>query len=903
MLSNRVVYILSFCLIGLLCLTWVGARAAATVIALNPAVTYQTMTGWETYLGSTVWDYKPYLPGFDRALDLAANDLGITRLMLTVHSGTEHPPGYAAQYLEGTINEGVLIRQYAYDIINDNADPFVADLSRFEFGLIDWRMENIVLPFKQKLEARGEKLYLYLSYVDFGESAFEHYQNPQEYAEFMLVLFDHLRTKYGIVPDGINIMNEPDLAGWSATTMGRLVAATGPRLAAAGYIPDFIGPSTTDRGNAVPMFDEMLAVPGAAQWMKYLSYHWYADTGSNSLQAIANRSVQTGVNVLMNEAWRSANDYEALHQDLKVGRVSAWQQDSFKEAQGFYQIDPNTFQVTIRDKTKFLRQYYKYIRPGAKRIGATTSNSVYDPLAFINSDGGYVTVIKAEFAGDFSVENLPAGTYGIFYTTDPARFDVQLPDAVVASGQALSTSIPAEGVITIYRKWPSSMSFSLASNANVSLGTMGVQRPLQVGYARVEGAAAGIALFGFRRNNVLVSEAGVPAVRPIASGRIYAETAGTVRTGLAIANPNTQDAVVSYYFTDAQGQNFGSGSTTIRANRQIAAFLDEVPFANAAMSPMQPPPASTFTFSSSVPVAAIALRQFVNERRESLMTTLPVADLSDASSSDTVVVPHYAEGGGWTTQVILLNPTDNNLSGNAVFFDPAGANVGTQGYGIPPRSAVVIRRSSSQTTSRTGSVQLVPDGGSSAPVGVSVVSFSNGSVTVTETGVLTLKPDTALNIYAEAGAGLLSAFAFANPQAQPIDIGFTLLGTDGRPMVSGTIPLPANGQKPLFADELPGAGTLPQTFRGMLRITAPAGARVAAIGLRSRYNERGDFLLSTTMPHQDSTSQTELFVPHFAQGGGYNTQFVLLSTPISAAANGLIRFLTQAGQPMTIPVQ
>src|SRR5262245_49837928 len=100
MLSNRIVYILSFCLIALLCLTWVGARAASTVITLNPSVTYQTMTGWETYVAATVLAYKPYLPGFDRAMDLAANDLGITRIMLTVHSGTEHPPGYAAQYLD-----------------------------------------------------------------------------------------------------------------------------------------------------------------------------------------------------------------------------------------------------------------------------------------------------------------------------------------------------------------------------------------------------------------------------------------------------------------------------------------------------------------------------------------------------------------------------------------------------------------------------------------------------------------------------------------------------------------------------------------------------------------------------------------------------------------------------------
>jgi glucosylceramidase len=60
-----------------------------------------------------------------------------------------------------------------------------------------------------------------------------------------------------------------------------------------------------------------------------------------------------------------------------------------------------TGQVTITDKTKFLRQYYKYVRPGAQRIDATSSDTTLDPLAFINTDGRYVTVMKAGSAGTF----------------------------------------------------------------------------------------------------------------------------------------------------------------------------------------------------------------------------------------------------------------------------------------------------------------------------------------------------------------------------------------------------------------------------------------------------------------------------------------------------------------------
>jgi hypothetical protein len=88
------------------------------------------------------------------------------------------------------------------------------------------------------------------------------------------------------------------------------------------------------------------------------------------------------------------------------------------------------------------------VRPGAQRIEATTTDSTFDPLAFVNKDGSYVIVIKAEAAGDLLMTNLPAGVYRVFYTT-AGEFDVQRPDVTLAAGQTFSTHIPDIGVITI----------------------------------------------------------------------------------------------------------------------------------------------------------------------------------------------------------------------------------------------------------------------------------------------------------------------------------------------------------------------------------------------------------------------------------------------------------------------
>ena len=113
----------------------------------------------------------------------------------------------------------------------------------------------------------------------------------------------------------------------------------------------------------------------------------------------------------------------------------------------------------------------------------------------------------------------------------------------------------------------------------MSLVSSGTSPATVVGYASIRPdtgstTLSGLAIFGFRQNNVLVTEAGVPASLLIQSGRIDAEVDGLVNTGLAMANPNSQPATVTFFFTDSNG-NSGNGSTTIPANGQIAKFLNQ----------------------------------------------------------------------------------------------------------------------------------------------------------------------------------------------------------------------------------------------------------------------------------------------------------------------------------------
>jgi hypothetical protein len=153
----------------------------------------------------------------------------------------------------------------------------------------------------------------------------------------------------------------------------------------------------------------------------------------------------------MNECWRPRNDYRALHDDLAAGRNGAWQLGAFHGPNGYYQVDRETFRVSLNPRTRLIREYLRYVRPGARRIGATATDEIFAPLAFIGADGKYTVIVKADRGGGLSVANLPAGTYGVSYALTTG-VDRELEDLTVAEGQALVTRIPASGVISIHRK-------------------------------------------------------------------------------------------------------------------------------------------------------------------------------------------------------------------------------------------------------------------------------------------------------------------------------------------------------------------------------------------------------------------------------------------------------------------
>jgi len=434
---------------------------SGNTITLNSTIRYQTMRGWEAtaqagQFHSTAWgNYKNNL------LDRAVDELGINRVRLEITSGVENPVDYFAQWRAGQITEAEY-NFHRYEIINDNSNANTINPNGFSWSSLDATINELVVPLRQRLAARGESLWVNVNYVDFGSSPFEHKASPSEYAEFVLATYQHMQSAFGIVPNSWEVVLEPDTSGasWSASQVAQAVKAAGDRLVAAGFTPNFVAPSTTDAANAPNYIDQIAQTAGAMGYVGEFSYHRYAGGTNAILQSIANRAVQYNKQSAMLE-WIGA-DFNTLHQDIKQGRVSSWQQFCLAGllswgpdvGGSYYKVDDSNNSspiITIGSRTKLLRQYFQFIRMGAQRIEASSNNPMLEPLGFINTNGKYVVVVKTADDGAFTVVGLPVGTYGIKYTTG-SQYNIDLPDVIISGTQTLSTSIPNAGIITVYRK-------------------------------------------------------------------------------------------------------------------------------------------------------------------------------------------------------------------------------------------------------------------------------------------------------------------------------------------------------------------------------------------------------------------------------------------------------------------
>ncbi len=204
----------------------------------------------------------------------------------------------------------------------------------------------------------------------------------------------------------------------------------------------------------------------------------------------------------------------------------------------------------------------------------------------------------------------------------------------------------------------SSFRYTIPSGGTFRFQTDGSPENVRTGWVRLtpdSGASTpvGSGLFSYNPDNVMIMESGMPAAIPTTHARIYVDLSGNHDTGLAIANVSATNAGITmnaFQSDGVTGVGTSNGPLQLPGNGHSAMFVDQ--FIAGLTSGFT----GVLDISSTTPFAAFTVRSLYNERHDFLVTGFPIADANQIALTP-IVFPQIADGGGCTTQIILLSPS------------------------------------------------------------------------------------------------------------------------------------------------------------------------------------------------------------------------------------------------------
>ncbi|HYK87445.1 MAG TPA: leucine-rich repeat domain-containing protein [Acidobacteriota bacterium] len=175
----------------------------------------------------------------------------------------------------------------------------------------------------------------------------------------------------------------------------------------------------------------------------------------------------------------------------------------------------------------------------------------------------------------------------------------------------------------------------------------------------------GAGIFQFSKDGVLVTESGVPSAALTTHARIFVDASGNHDTGLALANPGNGPVSVgltAFQQDGATKAGTSTGPVVLAPDGHMAAFVDQL------VSGLPPGFQGVLDVASNSPFAALTLRSLVNGRGDFLLTTFPVADMTQPAPIP-AIFPQIANGDGFTTEFILLSAGSSGAETVSFFGD------------------------------------------------------------------------------------------------------------------------------------------------------------------------------------------------------------------------------------------
>lgn len=428
---------------------------------------YQTIEGFGGFGAQNVyWSGGPFTSG--RFVNDLVTDMGVTIIRDEIPTG--------------------------FEIENDNADPNVTDLSKYN---LDKATDGHHAPFARRvphlkaLYTAGVRKFIasvwspapwmkHNNRIDNGtpnNSAPGYNRNPnintnqlkvenyEEFAEMCVAYCRIFKREIGVDVFALSVQNEPRFSQsyqscvYDGDALRDLIKVVGRRFKKEGlttklFLPEDVGFLDSVRGMTIPALNDA----DARQYVDIVATHGYAfdgiapsSTDAKTWETMYGWGAQYNKQHWMTETsgfkntLEGANDLaKAMYTAFRFGNVSAWVFWTFSTDK----VDEYSLMSTSGEKSKryyVSKQFYKYIRPGAVRVEANSSASDVLTLAFSNN--GVSTVVLINLSNSDKAMKIGGGAARYRVIKTGATDDAKESEAIEKDGVFV---VPAKGVTTLY---------------------------------------------------------------------------------------------------------------------------------------------------------------------------------------------------------------------------------------------------------------------------------------------------------------------------------------------------------------------------------------------------------------------------------------------------------------------
>ncbi|MGB7159330.1 MAG: glycoside hydrolase, partial [Tepidisphaeraceae bacterium] len=410
----------------------------AANVGVNTGATFQTMDGFGA--GMMTWT-RPAEYADASLYDKIVNDLGATIARTAVWP--------------------------TFETGNDNADP-----DSFNWAAYDKNALGLAMTFLKRLQDRGMKQFLATVWTPpaWMKTNQSHYFGGtvrpdlrDEFAEYLAAVAISAKRDFGVDLSHVSPQNEPffvqefESTVYTDVQMREVVRSTMRKFAAEGLGTKLIIPEEMAKDERYNWYVDALMndpetanFPGAFGVHSATNPHWpqvgdaVAGQGHNLWSTESHGHDQTiqGALLMAEDIWNALTKANA-----SAYLYWQWSADT-GDGQHALMVDG---QPAI--KYHVAKQFYRYVRPGAVRIGATASDSRLKTISFRHPQSGAVTHVlfnrdsnDADVTLNLSGSGLP-GSYKQ-YRTSGTENHAQL--ANVSGTSQLTVKVPANSIVTLY---------------------------------------------------------------------------------------------------------------------------------------------------------------------------------------------------------------------------------------------------------------------------------------------------------------------------------------------------------------------------------------------------------------------------------------------------------------------